>query len=150
MQICVVQEVSFVNSGPSPAPGTGPAPAPGAAPLPRPPARRMSAPPLVRGSTSATGCSPSKSSGNSSRGKAPPPQASAPALTTLSARFPNKLSDPRAVCAYCWGPVSQSPVVQGVQSGTSHRCQVTLQTALLCFMGRRWGPLRGCWEPPAR
>nr|KAF6422252.1 eukaryotic translation elongation factor 1 alpha 2 [Rousettus aegyptiacus] len=41
--------------------------------LPSPHRRRMSAPPLVRGSPSATGCSPSRSSGSSLKGKAPPP-----------------------------------------------------------------------------
>lgn len=101
-------------AAPRPAPAPTPGPVPGAAPAPRPPARRMSAPPLVRGSPSATGCSPSRSSGSSLRGKAsPPPRLPRPAFVTLSARFTNKLSDPRTLCVCCWG-VGDLPCVRAL------------------------------------
>ncbi|KAJ8779148.1 hypothetical protein J1605_012999 [Eschrichtius robustus] len=84
----------------------------------------MSAPPLVRGSPSATGCSPSRSSGSSLRGKAPPPppRLPRPAFATLSARFTNKLSHPGAVCACCRGESSPQPepgvgAADGAQGG---------------------------------
>ena len=155
-------------------PGPGPGPAPGAVPAPRPPARRMSAPPLVRGSPSATGCSPSRSSGSSLRGKAPPPppRLPRPAFATLSARFTNKLSHPGAVCACCWG-VGGSPCGRALvrtPPGPPPSCQpcptwhparhppplwATWPGVHLCYPGGRRGTgsrvqlVRGLWRPPS-